>query len=273
MIRFWSMVAAAMLGGSSPGPTYEVYAVEYARLVGFGANNLVLGADSARKVDGSMMVWVIKGEGRVILVDAGFYRQEFLDSWKKNVADYVKPSVAVAKLGIKPEQVTDIIISHLHWDHADGADLFPKARVWVQRAEYEHYRVPANRSRTGVFQSDIDMFGRIAADGRLHLVDGDAQTITKGITVYIGGRHTKESQYVSVPVKSGVVVLASDNLYLYENLERHRPIAATWDTVSNLAAQSRMVTIAGGARLIVPGHDRAVFKRFPLLQPGIARIE
>ena len=273
MIRFWSMVAAAMPGGSSPGPTYEVYAVEYARLVGFGANNLVLGADSARKVDGSMMVWVIKGEGRVILVDAGFYRQEFLDSWKKNVADYVKPSVAVAKLGIKPEQVTDIIISHLHWDHADGADLFPKARVWVQRAEYEHYRVPANRSRTGVFQSDIDMFGRIAADGRLHLVDGDAQTITKGITVYIGGRHTKESQYVSVPVKSGVVVLASDNLYLYENLERHRPIAATWDTVSNLAAQSRMVTIAGGARLIVPGHDRAVFKRFPLLQPGIARIE
>ena len=273
MIRFWSMVAAAMLGGSSPGPTYEVYAVEYARLVGFGANNLVLGADSARKVDGSMMVWVIKGEGRIILVDAGFYRQEFLDSWKKNVADYVKPSVAVAKLGIKPEQVTDIIISHLHWDHADGADLFPKARVWVQRAEYEHYRVPANRSRTGVFQSDIDMFGRIAADGRLHLVDGDAQTITKGITVYIGGRHTKESQYVSVPVKSGVVVLASDNLYLYENLERHRPIAATWDTVSNLAAQSRMVTIAGGARLIVPGHDRAVFKRFPLLQPGIARIE
>ena len=273
MMRFWSMVAAAMLGGSSPGPTYEVYAVEYARLVGFGANNLVLGADSARKVDGSMMVWVIKGEGRIILVDAGFYRQEFLDSWKKNVADYVKPSVAVAKLGIKPEQVTDIIISHMHWDHADGADLFPKARVWVQRADYEHYRVPANLPQTGVFQSDIDMFGRIAADGRLHLVDGDAQTITKGITVYIGGRHTKESQYVSVPVKSGVVVLASDNLYLYENLERHRPIAATWDTVSNLAAQSRMVTIAGGARLVVPGHDRAVFKRFPLLQPGIARIE
>ncbi len=273
MMRFWSMVAAAMLGGSSPGPTYEVYAVEYARLVGFGANNLVLGADSARKVDGSMMVWVIKGEGRIILVDAGFYRQEFLDSWKKNVADYVKPSVAVAKLGIKPEQVTDIIISHMHWDHADGADLFPKARVWVQRAEYEHYRVPANLPQTGVFQSDVDMFGRIAVDGRLQLVDGDAQMIAKGITVYIGGRHTKESQYVSVPVKSGVAVLASDNLYLYENLERHRPIAATWDTVSNLAAQSRMVTIAGGARLVVPGHDRAIFKRFPLLQPGIARIE
>ena len=143
MIRFWSILAAMVLG-SAPGPTYEVYAVEYARLVGFGADNLILGADPARKIDGSMMIWVIKGEGRVILVDAGFYRQEFLDSWKANVADFVKPSAAVAKLGIKPEDVTDIVISHLHWDHADGADLFPKARVWVQRAEYEHYRVPAN---------------------------------------------------------------------------------------------------------------------------------
>lgn len=273
MIPFWSVVAAMMVPGTSPGPIYQVYAVEYARLVGFGANNLVLGADSARKIDGSMMVWVIKGEGRVILVDAGFYRQEFLDSWKKNVADYIKPTVAVAKLGIKPEQVTDIIISHMHWDHADGADLFPKARVWVQRAEYEHYRVPANLPRTGVFQSDVDMFARIAAAGRLELVDGDAQMIAKGVTVYIGGRHTKESQYVSVPVKSGLAVLASDNLYLYENLERHRPIAATWDTVSNLAAQSRMVALAGGARLVVPGHDPAVFKRFPVIQPGVARIE
>ncbi len=272
MIRFWSIIAAMVLG-SAPAPTYEVYAVEYARLVGFGANNLILGADPARKIDGSMMIWVIKGEGRIILVDAGFYRQEFLDSWKANVADFVNPSVAVAKLGIKPEDVTDIVISHMHWDHADGADLFPKARVWVQRAEYEHYRVPANLPRTGVFASDVDMFGRIAAAGRLKLVDGDGQMIAPGVRAYVGGRHTKESQYVSVPVKSGTAVIASDNLYLYENLERRRPIAATWDTVSNLAAQSRMVTIAGGARLVVPGHDPAVFKRFPLVQPGIARIE
>lgn len=272
-MRFLSLVVAATLSPPAPGPTYEVYAVEYARLVGFGADNLVLGADPARKIDGSMMVWVIKGEGRVILVDAGFYRQEFLDSWKNNVADFVKPSVAVARLGIEPEQVTDIVISHLHWDHADGADLFPRARVWVQRAEYEHYRVPANLPRTGVFQSDIDMFGRIAADGRLRLLDGDGQAIAQGIAVHTGGRHTKESQYVSVPVKSGLAILASDNLYLYENLERHRPIAATWDTVSNLAAQSRMVALAGGPRLVVPGHDPAVFKRFPLVQPGIARIE
>jgi glyoxylase-like metal-dependent hydrolase (beta-lactamase superfamily II) len=117
------------------------------------------------------------------------------------------------------------------------------------------------------------MLGRIAAAGRLALVDGDARAIAPGVQVFIGGRHTKESQYVSVPVRSGTSVLASDNLYLYENLERLRPIAATWDTVSNLAAQSRMTTIAGGARLVVPGHDPAVFKRFPLVQPGIARIE
>lgn len=270
---FWPMLVAMTLAADAPAPSYEVYAVEYARLVGFSASNLVLGADSSRTVDGSMMVWVIRGEGRVMLVDAGFYRQQFLDAWKNKVTDFVKPAVAVAKLGITPEQVTDVIISHMHWDHADGADLFPKARVWVQKAEYEHYRVPANLARSGVFQADVDMFARIAAEGRLELVNGDGQTIADGITVYTGGRHTKESQYVGVTLKSGVAVLASDNLYLYENLERHRPIAATWDTVSNLAAQSRMVTLAGGPRLVVPGHDRAVFQRFRLVQPGIARIE
>ncbi len=270
---FWSVLATLTVASGSPGPVYEVYAVEYARLVGFGADNLILGADPARKINGSMMVWVLKGEGRVILVDAGFYRQEFLDAWKKNVVGFIKPSVAVAKLGITPDQVTDVIISHMHWDHADGADLFPKARVWVQRAEYEFYRIPANLPKTGVFQSDVDMFDRIKTDGRLQLVDGDDQTVARGVRVYIGGRHTKESQYASVETKSGTVVLASDNLYLFENLERHRPIAATWDTVSNLAAQSRMVALARGTRLVVPGHDAAVFKRFPLVKPGVARIE
>ncbi len=93
-----------------------------------------------------------------------------------------------------------------------------------------------------------------------------------GILVYTGGRHTHESQYVSVPTRAGTVVLASDNVYLYLNLDRHRPIAATWDTVSNLAAQDRMKRIASSPRLIVPGHDPAVFDRFPKVADRVVEI-
>ena len=276
MLWSTSLVWAVMAGGPShpapvPGPTYEVYAIEYAKLEGFPASALILGADSARKLDLSMMVWLLKGEGRVILVDAGFYRKEFLDSWK--VRDFRKPSDAVAAFGVRPEDVTDIVISHMHWDHADGADLFPNARVWVQRAEYKFYLDEKNQLRTGVFPSDVKMFRDIERAGRLHLVDGDSQQVARGVTAYIGGRHTKESQYVSVYSRSGLVVIASDNVYTYENIERHRPIAATWDTVANLAAQDRMLRMAAKPGLVVPGHDPKVFTRFAVVKPGVVRID
>ncbi len=275
---FWStsLVWAAVAGGPSrpapvPGPLYEVYAIEYAKLEGFPASALILGADSARKLDLSMMVWLIRGEGRVILVDAGFYRKEFLDTWK--VKDFRKPSDAVAAFGVRPEDVTDVVVTHMHWDHADGADLFPNARVWVQKAEYQFYLAPKNQLRTGVFPSTVKMFQAIQRAGRLQLVDGDSQKVARGVTAFIGGRHTKESQYVSVYAQTGLVVLASDNVYTYENIERHRPIAATWDTVSNLAAQDRMVHMAARPGLVVPGHDPKVFARFAAVKPGVARIE
>ena len=109
--------------------------------------------------------------------------------------------------------------------------------------------------------------------GRVHLVDGDAKEILPGVTVYTGGKHTFESQYVGVNTRAGLMVIASDNLYLYENLDKHLPIAQTLDAKSNLAAQDRMKTLASSARLIIPGHDPEVFVRFPKPGNGVARLD
>jgi glyoxylase-like metal-dependent hydrolase (beta-lactamase superfamily II) len=70
-----------------------------------------------------------------------------------------------------------------------------------------------------------------------------------------------------------VVVLASDNMYLYENLDKHVPIAQTLDAVSNLAAQDRMKQLAAANRLIIPGHDPAVLERFPKVGDRAVRID
>jgi hypothetical protein len=75
-----------------------------------------------------------------------------------------------------------------------------------------------------------------------------------------------------VKTRGGTIVLASDNMYLYENLDRRVPIAQTLDAASNLAAQDRMRTIASELRLIVPGHDPEVFTRFPRVADGVVRI-
>jgi glyoxylase-like metal-dependent hydrolase (beta-lactamase superfamily II) len=255
-------------------PAYEVYAVRYASIPDFPANALVAGADPKRKLSIAMTVWLVRGNGRNILVDSGFYRSQFFKSWK--VDDFMKPSEAVALAGVKPEEITDVIITHMHWDHADGMDLFPNARIWLQKDEYTYYTGEAwqqPRTHGGIDPDDVLAAIKLNLSGRLSLVNGDAKEILPGITCYIGGKHTFQSQYVGVNTKAGTVVLASDNMYLYENLEKHAPIAQTLDPASNLRAQDRMRQLAVSPRFIIPGHDPAVFEKFPKVNERVVRIE
>jgi glyoxylase-like metal-dependent hydrolase (beta-lactamase superfamily II) len=253
-------------------PTYEVYAVRYATLRDFPVAALVKGAEPGRKLDIAMTYWVLKGsDGRIILVDAGFYRANLLKEWK-GIADYTRPDKALERLGIKPEQVTDVIVTHMHWDHADGVALFPKAQVWIQKDEFHYYTKEA-KDPAGKDDNFVSAMVKLNTQGRVHLVDGDAREILPGVTVYTGGRHTFASQYVGVNTKAGRVVIASDNMYLYENLDKHVPIAQTFDAKANLEAQDRMKQLAANPRLIVPGHDSEVFVRFPKPGNGVARVE
>lgn len=266
------------LGSVLPGlaqnkPQYEVYAVRYATIPDFPVSGLVAGADKSRKMDIAMLVWLIKGNGKNILLDSGFYRPQFFKEW--TVKDFTKPSEAIARLGLKPDDITDVIISHAHWDHADGADLFPKAKIWIQKDELEYYAGEAWQSRRthgGIDPEDILALVKMNTEGRVGMVNGDAQEILPGITCYTGGKHTFQSQYITVNTAGGTVVLASDNVYLYENLDKHVPIAATLDAQSNLRAQDRMKQLASDPKLIIPGHDPAEMARFPEVAPGVVRI-
>jgi glyoxylase-like metal-dependent hydrolase (beta-lactamase superfamily II) len=275
-----SLVTVAMLVSTScvsshvqqsGATTYDVDAIRYGTVKGFRVAGLVAGADTSRRMDIAMMVWLARGGGRIVLMDAGFYRDNFVSRWKP--ADFERPSVAVARAGVDAGDVTDVIISHIHWDHLDGADLFPRARFWIQRDEYNHYIDDAGRPRAGTIDSaDATMLAGLRRAGRVELVGGDSVEIIPGITVFLGGKHTFASQYATVRTTAGTVVLASDNAYLYENLEQHRPIGQTLDSLSNLQAQARMLRLASDPRLIVPGHDPAVFTRFPTPGNGVARI-
>jgi glyoxylase-like metal-dependent hydrolase (beta-lactamase superfamily II) len=253
-------------------PTYEVYAVRYATIKDYPLRGLLAGAERGKTTDLAMMVWLLKGsDGHEVLVDAGFHRQDFVNQF--HPSDFVPPSEAVARAGVEPQDVSDIIISHVHWDHLDGIDLFPKARIWIQREEFEHHTDSAGTVKDRAIDAgDAKLLAQAAREGRLMLIDGDGKEIMPGITVYTGGKHTFASQFAAVRTTEGTVVVASDNAYLYANLEQHRPIAQTLDSLSNLRAQARMLTLATSPRLIVPGHDPEVFVRFPSPGNGVARI-
>lgn len=286
ILMSWAGLACAQTGASlqpsttekqttpSAAPQYEVFAIRYATLPDFPVAGLVKGADEKRKLDIAMIVWLVRGNGRNILVDSGFYRDQFLKAWR--VKDFLKPSDAVAQFGVKPEEITDVIITHMHWDHADGMDLFPRARIWLQKDEYTYYTGEAwqqKNTQGGIDKDDVLAAVRLNLEGRLTLVNGDAQQILPGITCYTGGKHTWQSQYVGVNTRTGTVILASDNMYLYENLDKHLPIAQTLDADSNLRAQDRMKQLAARPSLIIPGHDPAEFDRFPRVSERAVKIE
>jgi glyoxylase-like metal-dependent hydrolase (beta-lactamase superfamily II) len=251
---------------------WHIFAIRYATLPDFPVASLVAGADKMRRMDIAMTVWLLEStDGRNVLVDAGFYHARFREKWKPR--DFVLPSAAVGWMNVRPDEVSDIIITHVHWDHLDGADLFPNATVWLQREEYEHYVDASGRPRAqGIDSDNAGMLAQLKRQDRLQLVDGDDKEIVSGIKVHTGGRHTFASQYVTVRTPRGTVVLASDNMYLYENLDRGVPIAQTLDPAANLRAQKRMTALASAPSFVIPGHDPLVFERFSLVKPGVAAI-
>ena len=261
---------------SAEADKYEVYAVRFATIANFPVASLVAGADRSRRMDIAMTIWVLKGaDGRVAVVDSGFHRDQYFKQY--TVKDFVKPSDAIAPLGLAADKVTDLFITHMHWDHAGGIDLFPNARVWIQKEEYGYYTGDAwqaARTHGGIDPEDVVEIVRRNTQGKVSFVKGDDETSISGITFGIGGKHTWQSQFVTATTpKNTTVVLASDNMYLYENLDTRAAISQTLDAASNLRTQDRMKSLASEVRLLVPGHDPAVFDRFQKVGERIVRIE
>jgi glyoxylase-like metal-dependent hydrolase (beta-lactamase superfamily II) len=251
---------------------YEAFAVRFATVPAFRVRSLIADADTSRRLDIAMMVWALRPpHGKTVLIDAGFQREKFITQWKPR--DYQTPDEALRRIGVRPEDVSDIILSHIHWDHADGVELFPNARIWLQLEEYNYYVGSSGEPLHSGIDPDVSaMLFRLRQQGRVQLVDHPDLEILPGIRVHTGGKHTYASQYASARTSAGIVVFASDNVYLYENLERRVAIAQTLDAESNLKAQARMLDLAASPRLVVPGHDPAVFSRFREVQPGVAAI-
>jgi glyoxylase-like metal-dependent hydrolase (beta-lactamase superfamily II) len=270
-VALWSVWAEAL-----PAPEYSIQAIRYASSPDVPVSELVVGGPKDAKVDIAMVVWLVRGEGHTILFDSGFHRDTFLKYFP--MKEYLRPDEAVKLAGVQPEAVTDIVISHAHWDHMGGIDLFPKANVWIQKAEYRYYTMEAwqpGGNHGGIDPEDVKQLLQLNTEGRLHLVDGDNVEIFPGIRAYTGARHTYASQYLRV-AGNPPFVLASDNCYFYLNLSLHLPSATFSDAdhAANIAAQSRMIELAGSVDRVVPGHDALQFQKFPTSADGrIAKIK
>jgi glyoxylase-like metal-dependent hydrolase (beta-lactamase superfamily II) len=253
---------------------YEVFAIRFATEKGQLALSFAAAGgsdrDSLRLCD---MFWLLVGNGKHIMVDAGYPQIDYNKDWD---SIYIRPDSALLRINIKPTDITDIIITHPHEDHIGGIEFFPSAQIWMQKDDYDYFVGAAwqkNGFNEGFYKEDVKKIVNKNLEGKLTLIKGDSIEIFPGIRAFIGSKHTWESQYLLVKTKTDNVIIASDNSWFYYNLEHLMPITHfVFDQVAYLNQLKRMRVLQPDISLIIPGHDPLVFAKFPQVAEGIVKI-
>jgi glyoxylase-like metal-dependent hydrolase (beta-lactamase superfamily II) len=216
-------------------------------------------------------VWLVRGGGRTFLVDTGFGE----DAARRRRRRLLRsPVEGLAALGVKATDVEDVVITHLHYDHAGNLGLFENARVHVQEAELAYATGPCMAHETIRHAFDVDdVLGMVKRlfGGRVRFHSGDA-TLAPGVTLHHLGGHTRGLQVVRVNTERGWVVLASDATHFLANMERRNPFPIFVDLQAVLDGYDRLLELASSSSHVVPGHDPEVLVRYPLLPEGGGEI-
>lgn len=250
---------------------HEVYAVRYARHDRRAGENFIGGDPHDGPMPMDYYLWLIRGPHGAIVVDTGFdaaaaarRRREFLRC----------PTEGLARLGVDCAAVRDVIVTHLHYDHAGNVDRFPAATFHLQDDEMgfatgRHMAEPAQSAAYDV--EDVVGMVRRVYDGRVRFHRGDAE-IAPGVSVHHVGGHTAGLQVVRVQTRRGPVVLASDAAHYYANLEQCRPFPIVFNLDAMVAGWQRVRELAASDAHVIPGHDPAVLRRYPVAAPGLEGI-
>ena len=172
------------LKGLSQTPNYEVYALKFASAFDgkpYPLSYLVLDAPEKEKGNAIFMVWLIKSDnGKNILVDAGFLK-DVEEAKNYGVTDYIRPDSMLLGVGLKATDITDIILTHPHWDHMDGVDLFPNAQVWMQKEDYNYFVGAAWQKDGGgdYNKRDVRKIVELNLLGKLTLIDDDDKEVVR----------------------------------------------------------------------------------------------
>ncbi|WP_375687035.1 N-acyl homoserine lactonase family protein [Pseudooceanicola sp. LIPI14-2-Ac024] len=245
---------------------YEVYAIQYATLPERLSSDNFLGGDPHDNAPMPLhyYIWVIRDADRVILVDTGFNAERAAARGRQIDRN---PIDALKVLGIAPDDVDTVIITHLHYDHAGNMDRLPLARFVLQEAEMQWATGPAMRHaliRHPFELGDVQLMVALNYGERLDWVNGDEE-ITPGIWVHHLPGHSLGLQAVTVETVIGRICLASDAAHFYDNIGYGLPFPITADPAGQLAGHEAVVMLAERPELLVPGHDPRVNEMFEAL--------
>lgn len=250
---------------------FEVYAIRYATVARRSAENFIGGDphESAARMD--YFVWLARRASEAFVIDTGFNEA----AARRRRRDFLRsPAEGLKLLEVDSATVSDVIVTHLHYDHIGNFELFPRARFHLQDRElaYATGRYMATEFFAQAYEADeiVAMVRHVYA-GRVRFYDGDAE-IASGLSVHLLGGHTRGLQAVRLWTRLGWLVLASDASHYAANMDEARPFPVVADVTAMVDGWRRLRELASAPQYIIPGHDPGVMQRYRAPHPSLEGI-
>lgn len=247
---------------------FEVFAIKYATVDRIRQSNFLFPVDTgdpSEPMTLDFFIWLIRSNDALVLIDTGFSPAS---AQRRKRSYLVTPVDALSALGYDANDITDLVVTHLHFDHAGNINKFPKARIWIQERELR-YVTGRRMSESAISQyymvDDIASVIQGLMERRVVIVDGAAE-VRNGIELHHVGGHTDGLQVVRVWTKRGWVVVASDSVHYRENLMKGNPFPSVANERDLFAAFETVCALADGRDNIIPSHDPEVCLRYPAVE-------
>jgi len=248
-------------------PQYAVYAIRYAHKKERNRHDNFIAPpgppdthDSPMPID--YFVWAIVGDGRTVIVDTGFDHAEAAQRGREITR---LPREGLALLDIDSHAVEDVIITHLHYDHAGTLSDFPNAKFHIQDLEMQYATgryMQYEAFRYAYTAEHVTELVRKLYQDRVVFHNGDEE-LWPGLSVHHIGGHTMGIQAVRVHTQRGWLVLASDASHFYENMEAQAPFPIVYNVADMLEGHAKLYRLADSQQHVIPGHDPLVMHRYP----------
>ena len=252
-------------------PEYEVYAIRYATREARRADHFIGGDPHDAPMAMDYFTWVIKSAERHYVVDTGFTAEVGAQRKRTHLRC---PADSLSLVGLSAEAVTDVILTHLHYDHVGNFHKFPQARFHLQDREmsYATGRDMAYPFFGHSFEpEDIVGMVRLNFKSRVAFHDGDDE-LAPGVSLHFTGGHTAGLQVVRVHTRRGWMVLASDASHYYEHMRTNRLFTTAYHLGDMIQAFRKVERLADSPDHVIPGHDPLVMQLYPAPRPALEGI-